>query len=89
MKTTTVHRTTIVGKCPHGCPDVYEAEFHIENRVVTVESIQAEIDRATEAPIYQESLTQTLADRIGCPVVTSGAHGRFMTECRAVPQTEG
>ena len=89
VKTKTVHRTTIVGKCPHGCADVYEAEFHVENRVITVESIQAEIDRATQEPIYQESLTQTLADRLGWQGVTSGMHGRFGTECRAEPERGG
>lgn len=79
----TVHRTTIVGKCPHGCPDVYSAEFHVVDRVITVESIQAEIDAATAEPVYQETLTQRLANAVGCNVVTLGTHGRFETECRA------
>lgn len=83
----TVHRTTIVGKCPHGCPDVYSAEFHVVDRVITVESIQAEIDAATKEPVYQEDLTQRLANRVGCNVVTLGTHGRFETECRAEPVT--
>lgn len=81
----TRHRTTVVGKCPHGCADVYEAEFEIADRVITVESIQSEIDAATAEPIYQESLTQRLADRVGCVVTTTGTHGRFLTTCRAEP----
>ena len=89
MKTKTVHRTTIVGECPRGGTDVYEVEFHVDNLVITVESIQAEIDRATQEPIYQESLTQTLADRLDCQVVTSGRHGRFVTESRADPERGG
>lgn len=66
---------------------MYEAEFHVPDVVVTVETIQAEIDAATAEPIYQEHLTQRLANRIGCNVVTVGTHGRFETECRAEPVT--
>jgi hypothetical protein len=72
----TIHRTTIVGKCPHGCPDLYAAEFHVEDRVIMVEDIQAAID----------DLTQALADRLSCVVETRGVHGRFLTECRAEPK---
>lgn len=86
VATNTVHRTTIVAKCPHGATDVYEAEFQIGTRFVAVEDIQAEIDAATKEPVFQEALTQALADRLSCPVVTSGMHGRFATECRAEPE---
>lgn len=89
MKIKTIHRTTIVGKCPHGCADVYEAEFHVENRIVTVETILSEIVLVTREPIYQESLTQMLADHLGCHVVTVGVHGQFTTECRADPDRAG
>jgi hypothetical protein len=82
----TVHRTTIVGRCPHGCADVYEAEFHVSGRVLIVEAIQEAIDAATAEPIYQEALTQRLADRLDCAVVTRGAHGKFLSECRAEPE---
>lgn len=81
MKTNTVHRTTIIAKCPHGGPDVYEAEFHTAS-LLTVETIQAEIDEATREPIYQEHLTIRLAEKLECAVVTIGRHGRFQTECR-------
>jgi hypothetical protein len=81
---TTTHETTIVGKCPHGCPDVYEAEFIITGEaVVTVESIQAAIDRHTAEPAYQEDLTRRLALAVGCRVRTVGCHGRFLTTCEA------
>jgi GTP cyclohydrolase I len=82
----TIHRTTIVGKCPHGCPDLYAAEFHVEDRVIMVEDIQAAIDDLTREPVYQEALTQALADRLSCVVETRGVHGRFLTECRAEPK---
>lgn len=82
----TVHTTTIVGSCPAGCADFYEAEFHTEDRLVRVEEIQAEIDRAVERPCFQEDLTQRLADRLGIRVVTRGVHGKFRTTCEAVPK---
>lgn len=81
----TIHKTTIVGKCPHGCPDVYQATFQT-NRLIPVETIQAEINKATAEPIYQETLTQLLADRVGCIVTTIGDHGGFRTECIAEPE---
>lgn len=84
---TTIHRTTIVGKCPHGCPDIYAAEFHVGGNLVTVERIQDAIDHYTSEPIYQEDLTQRLADALACSVVTVGAHGRFETTCNAMPKT--
>lgn len=79
----TVHKTMIVAKCPQGATDVYEAEFHTGDRVILVEKILFEIARVTEKAIYQENLTQDLADRIGCKVVTRGRHGVFATECTA------
>jgi len=81
---TTTHKTTIVGRCPHGCPDVYEAEFTVDGTaVVTVESIQSHIDRLTAEPVYQEDLTRKLAAATGCRVRTVGSHGRFLTTCEA------
>lgn len=88
MKIRTAHQTTIVSRCPHGGIDVYTAEFRVEDRILTVEAIQAEIDQAAQSPIYQEALTQRLADRLGCVVITTGTHGRFRTECRAEPSQE-
>lgn len=81
----TVHRTTIVGRCPHGCADVYAAEFHAGDRLVRVEDIQAAVDKLTAEPVYQEDLTQRLADAVGCRVVTVGPHGRCVTTCSAGP----
>lgn len=82
---TTIHRTTIVGKCPLGCADVYEAEFHVKSKLIEVGDIADAIKEATENPIYQENLTQLLADNIGCKVVTKGRHTQFETTCEAEP----
>ena len=86
MNTRVTHRTTIVGKCPHGCQDIYQAEFHVDHRVITIESIQEAIDTTTEKPIYQEDLTQALANKVGCKVITKGSHGRFETTCVSDPE---
>lgn len=83
----TIHRTTIVGQCPHGGDDIYKAEFITgKYEFVAVERIQEEIDKLTQAPIYQETLTQLLANRLDCKVKTYGTHGKFETECEADPE---
>lgn len=84
----TVHRTSIASRCPHGGGDAYQAEFHVEGRLLAVEIIQAAIEEATREPVYQEVLTQMLANRLHCIVVTLGVHGRFQTECTAEPTEE-
>ena len=83
---TAIHATTIVGKCPLGCADLYRAIFTVSGPAVTpVEAIDAAIAELTEVPTYQEDLTRRLSERLGCEVVTRGTHGRFATTCRAVP----
>lgn len=74
----TSHTTTITGKCPHGCPDVYEAEF-TTGRLIPVEVIQAAIACYTLAPVYQETLTRQLAECLQCRVTLKGSHGGFIT----------
>jgi|APGre2960657404_1045060.scaffolds.fasta_scaffold48272_5 hypothetical protein len=86
---TTIHRTTVVGQCPLGCADIYEVEFHVANKTIPVETIQAEIDKATQSPIYQEDLTSRLASALRCTVVTRGTHSRFRTECSASMEANG
>lgn len=81
----TIHSTLIAAKCPKGAHDVYEAEFHVAGRVVEVETIAAVIAGSTTRPIYQEDLTQSLADALTCKVVTKGSHGEFSTTCTAEP----
>lgn len=74
----TTHTTTITAKCPHGCPDVYEAVFEV-GRLVPVEVIQAAIDCYTTAPVYQEDLTRKLSSCLQCKVTLKGSHGGFVT----------
>lgn len=72
------HTTTITGKCPHGCPDVYEATFQTR-RLIPVEVIQAAITCYTMGPVYQEDLTRKLAECLLVKVTLKGSHGAFTT----------
>jgi hypothetical protein len=74
----TSHTTTITGKCPHGCQDVYEATFETK-RLIPVEVIQAAINCCTMGPVYQEDLTRRLAECLRCRVTLKGSHGGFVT----------
>lgn len=74
----TEHKTTITGKCPHGCPDVYEATFEVE-RLIPVEVIRAAVTCYTLAPVYQEDLCRRLAECLQCRVTLKGSHGAFAT----------
>ena len=84
----TIHRTTIVAKCPLGTMDVYEAEFDVGARFIAVETIQACINSLTRVPVFQEKLTQVLANAVQCRVTLRGSHGAFDTECVAEPEGE-
>lgn len=75
----TTHTTTITGKCPFGCVDVYEATFTAD-RLIPVEVIQAAIGAFTHGPVYQEELTRRLAECLRCKVTLRGPHGKFVTE---------
>lgn len=79
----TVHRIHVVGKCPLGCDDIYEIEFHIDSVVIPVERIQEVINQLTKDAIYQEDLTRKLCESLQCKVVSHGAHSKFVTECIA------
>lgn len=79
----TVHRIHVVGKCPLGCDDIYEIEFHIDSVVIPVERIQEVITQLTKSPIYQEDLTRKLCECLQCKVISRGSHSKFVTECIA------
>ena len=79
----TVHRIQVVGKCPLGCDDIYDIEFHVDSVVIPVETIQDAITQLTRDPIYQEDLTRKLCESLRCKVVSRGTHSKFATECVA------
>lgn len=84
----TIHKTHMFAECPKGTSDYYEVEFHVTDRVLPVEDIQQAIAKATKQTIYQEDLTQRLANWLKCDVVTFGIHSGFKTECTCSPSVE-
>ena len=48
--------------------------MYVLNRVLKCEEVADAVATLTRAPIYQELLTQQLADRLQCKVKTVGRH---------------
>lgn len=71
------HRIRFVGTCPiNGDPDHYVCDVFARDRIVLCEDVRAAVDDLVSRPVYQESLTRTLAERLGCPVRTRCRHTR-------------
>lgn len=73
-----IHELTIKSKCPHGADDEY-AMTVITHRLLTVEDILRYVEKETQKPIYQETLTQTLAVALRATVKTVGVHSGVTT----------
>lgn len=81
----TEHRLTITAICPvDGTIDVYKMIVETHD-MIAVERIQDVVASATRDPLYQEALTQSLADELGATVTTEGVHSGVDTRCRAEP----
>jgi hypothetical protein len=81
-----VYRTEIAAICPvDGSRDIYRVTIR-SDWLIPVEEILATIAAATGDPVYQENLTQTLADEIGAKVITTGRHSGVETRCTAWPE---
>jgi hypothetical protein len=77
------HRLIVRATCPvNGDRDRYLCWVTLD-RVVKVEDIWQLVEELTQKPIFQEDLTQALADRLGAPVKTRGTHrrGDVLTVC--------
>jgi hypothetical protein len=84
------HHVVIRSSCPvNGDPDVYDCWVYAR-RVVLCEEVLAAVEAETKGPIYQEALTQALADRLGCQVKSVGTHcrGRVTTAVVCRPRGE-
>ena len=81
----TTHTLQFSGRCPLGPEDHYEASIHAGPRFIEAGFISKLVSELTSQPIYQEHLTQQLADRLCCRVVTQTRHGRVSTTCVADP----
>lgn len=74
-----LHQFPIVSKCPvDDRQDVYECTVE-SDRVIKVEDILAAVARHTKAPMFQEDITERMAEDLGCKVTTSGLHSNVRT----------
>ncbi len=68
------HELPVKSKCPiNGVNDFYECRV-IVDRFVTCEEIVKACEQFQNKKIYQETLTQKLADDLKATVVTTGHH---------------
>ena len=75
------HRLWIDSSCPvDGAADRYECVVDVSGRVVKCEEIVEAVEVLTKKPIFQEGLTQALADRLNATVVTKGTHVKGRVE---------
>ena len=74
------HEVQVYGRCPvDGKSDSYDVTI-ITMRVLKVEDIIAVID-AIKWPVFQEEMTQQLADQLSCRVRSVGHHSGIKTTC--------
>lgn len=79
------HSMQITGRCPLECADAYEATFRTR-RLIPVEVIIAAVKVYTIAPIFQEQLTQQLADCLQCEVELVGTHSNVRSTVVSLPR---
>lgn len=83
MTVETRHRLKIVALCPvNDSHDIYEVEV-VTDAVLPVEEILDAVAELTRQPIYQETLTEELADRLKATVTSYGSHSGVRTVCVA------
>jgi hypothetical protein len=73
------HRLTIMATCPmNGKKDVYQAIVRC-TEVIPVERINEEAAKFKGVSLFQEALTKSLAETLGCEVETVGTHSGVQT----------
>jgi hypothetical protein len=71
---------TAYAKCPaNGAKDIYRVTFTV-NRMIQVEELVAACAEYKDIAIFQEELTEKLAEKFSCSVRTIGHHGTVQTE---------
>jgi GTP cyclohydrolase I len=77
------HTLTMSAQCPNGCRDLYEVTFRV-GKLVMVEELLEVVAQYEEREIFQEELTQQLADLLQCEVESQGTHSDVRTRvvCR-------
>jgi hypothetical protein len=82
------HIEFIHARCPvePAVFDYYEVAVE-SDRTINVETIRAALVDVAGAILYQEDLTQRLADAVDATVTTSGLHRTTRTEVSCTPLT--
>ena len=80
------HTFTMFAKCPmNNLQDVYEVTFRMD-KVLPVERILGHIGGLVGVKLFQEEITQSLADSFECEVESSGVHSGIKTRVICTPQ---
>lgn len=80
------HTLTVCAKCPvNGLQDVYEVTFRL-NRLIKVEELLEKTKEYKNNTLFQEELTQQLANHFECEVESKGSHSMVHTRvlCKAL-----
>ena len=74
------HEIQVYGRCPvDGQSDTYDVTV-TTRKIIKVEDIIEAIN-SIQWPVFQEEMTQQLADRLGCRVRSVGYHSGIKTMC--------
>lgn len=69
------HQIEIHSTCPvNGDTDLYQGFVYVRDRVLTCEEVAGVVADLTRGPVFQEQLTQDMADRLQARVKTVGRH---------------
>ena len=80
-----LYELTMGSRCPvDGSRDHYTVKIHA-NRMLKVEDILAVCREYSGKAIFQEELTQALADQLTAYVTTYGVHSGVTTQCDCEP----
>jgi hypothetical protein len=84
----TRHHIVIRASCPvDNTEDRYDTFVYVNGRVLKCEEIAAAAEELTREPVFQEQLTQLLANKFCCKVKTRDRHraGGIETVCVCEP----
>lgn len=80
------HCFTMMARCPmNNLQDVYEVTFRMD-KVLPIERILGHIAGLVGVKLFQEEITQSLADSFECEVETVGVHNNVKTRVVCTPQ---
>ena len=83
------HHIEVRSTCPvNGDADLYQCFVYVRDRVLKCEDVADAVADLTREPIFQESLTQALANRLQAKVKTAGRHtaGNILTTVICEPK---